>query len=244
MRLPRPAAAAGRCPARRSRRSPASEPKHAMTAQRGCEVLHAATMPTTGISQELRRPGRHMPIGQFGWPGRPARTPEPGQAMLDRPAGTTATSAWRGAIARSARAAADAAMSAALNGAAVLAILRRRKWLLLASMLLCPLLAYVAITQLTPRYTATGTLLYDASEYNGARDCRASCGSIRSPMPSWPARRRCCAACRWSSRSPVRLNLLTNPGVQHVAAAAVLAAADTGRDSGGRCSRPRRLRHR
>ena len=32
-------------------------------------------------------------------------------------------------------------------------------------MLLCPLLAYVAITQLTPRYTATGTLLYDASEY-------------------------------------------------------------------------------
>ena len=53
----------------------------------------------------------------------------------------------------------------ALNGAAVLAILRRRKWLLLASILLCPLLAYVAITQLTPRYTATGTLLYDASEY-------------------------------------------------------------------------------
>ena len=30
--------------------------------------------------------------------------------------------------------------------------------------LLCPLLAYVAITQLTPRYTATGTLIYDASE--------------------------------------------------------------------------------
>ena len=32
-------------------------------------------------------------------------------------------------------------------------------------MLLCPLPAYLAISQLTPRYTATGTLLYDASEY-------------------------------------------------------------------------------
>ena len=52
----------------------------------------------------------------------------------------------------------------ALNGAAVLAILRRRKWLLLASIVLCPLLAYVAITQLTPRYTATGTMIYDPSE--------------------------------------------------------------------------------
>ena len=29
----------------------------------------------------------------------------------------------------------------------------------------CPLLTYVAISQFTPRYTATGTLLYDASEY-------------------------------------------------------------------------------
>ena len=32
-------------------------------------------------------------------------------------------------------------------------------------MLLAPLLTYVAISQLTPLYTATGTLLYDASEY-------------------------------------------------------------------------------
>lgn len=51
------------------------------------------------------------------------------------------------------------------TGAVVLAILRRRKWLLLATVLLCPLLALVAIAQLTPRYTAIGTLLYDPGEY-------------------------------------------------------------------------------
>jgi succinoglycan biosynthesis transport protein ExoP len=54
---------------------------------------------------------------------------------------------------------------AALSGAAILAILRRHKLALFAPMLLVPLLAYVAITQISPRYTATGTLLYDASEY-------------------------------------------------------------------------------
>jgi hypothetical protein len=59
----------------------------------------------------------------------------------------------------------DVGDAAALNGAAVFAVLRRRKWLLLASILLCPLLTLIAIAQLTPRYTATGTLLYDASEY-------------------------------------------------------------------------------
>ena len=52
-----------------------------------------------------------------------------------------------------------------LDGAAVLAILRRRKWLFLATALMCPLVAVVAITRLTPRYTAVGTLLYDPSEY-------------------------------------------------------------------------------
>ena len=63
-----------------------------------------------------------------------------------------------------ARLAAGDGDATALNSAAVLAILRRRKWILLASIVLCPLLAYVAITQLTPRYTATGTMIYDPSE--------------------------------------------------------------------------------
>lgn len=53
----------------------------------------------------------------------------------------------------------------ALSGIALLGILRRRKLPLLASMLLVPLLTYVAISQVTPLYTATGTLIYDAAEY-------------------------------------------------------------------------------
>lgn len=48
---------------------------------------------------------------------------------------------------------------------AILGILRRRKRPLLASMLLFPLLTFTAISQITPRYTATGTLIYDAAEY-------------------------------------------------------------------------------
>jgi polysaccharide biosynthesis transport protein len=84
--------------------------------------------------------------------------------MLDRPSGTTRTSTTARRDRLQARLAADDGDPAALNGAAVLAILRRRKWLLLASIVLCPLLAFVAITQLAPRYTATGTLIYDASE--------------------------------------------------------------------------------
>ncbi len=85
--------------------------------------------------------------------------------MLDRPAGVPQppTPARRGRA--PARLAGDTADAGGLNGAAVLAILRRRMGFLLAPMLLCPLLALVAITQLTPRYTATGTLIYDASEY-------------------------------------------------------------------------------
>ena len=85
--------------------------------------------------------------------------------MLDRPAGATTRPTTAPRPRSPSRMATDAGDAAGLDGAAILAILRRRKWLLLASILLCPLLAYVAITQLTPRYTATGTLLYDASEY-------------------------------------------------------------------------------
>jgi capsular exopolysaccharide synthesis family protein len=61
---------------------------------------------------------------------------------------------------------ADRGDAATVSGAALLAILRRRKLPLFASIVLAPLLGYVAICQVTPRYTATGTLLYNAPEYN------------------------------------------------------------------------------
>ncbi len=45
-------------------------------------------------------------------------------------------------------------------------ILRRRKWAFLLAAVLTPLLALVGLEQITPRYTATGTLIYDPSEYS------------------------------------------------------------------------------
>ena len=52
-----------------------------------------------------------------------------------------------------------------VTGQAVLAGLRRRWGSLLACVVLVPVLAAIALRQTTPRYTATGTLLYDPSEY-------------------------------------------------------------------------------
>jgi succinoglycan biosynthesis transport protein ExoP len=85
--------------------------------------------------------------------------------MLDRPAAAPQAPPIARRDRSQAHVPADGNGPGALSGAAVLAILRRRKLPLLASMLLVPLLTYVAISQLTPLYTAAGTLLYDASEY-------------------------------------------------------------------------------
>ncbi len=82
--------------------------------------------------------------------------------MLDRPARTIA--ALR--TARSERTPRDREPeTTALSGGAVLAILRRRRLPLLTSIVLCPLLTFIALSQLTPRYTASGTLIYDSAEY-------------------------------------------------------------------------------
>ena len=45
-------------------------------------------------------------------------------------------------------------------------ILRRRKWAFILAVVLTPLLALVGLGQITPRYTATGTVIYDPSEYS------------------------------------------------------------------------------
>lgn len=49
--------------------------------------------------------------------------------------------------------------------AAVWAALRRRKWIFLGFALLVPLTALLALGRVTPRYTATGALIYEPSEY-------------------------------------------------------------------------------
>jgi succinoglycan biosynthesis transport protein ExoP len=85
--------------------------------------------------------------------------------MLDRPAGIPQAPPSSRRDRSQWRAPAEGHDQSGLSGAAVIAILRRRKLPLLASILLVPLLSLIAINQMTPLYTATGTLLYDASEY-------------------------------------------------------------------------------
>lgn len=85
--------------------------------------------------------------------------------MLDRPAGAPQAPPRPRRDRSQSYSPAERHDAAALSGAAVIAVLRRRKMPFLTSLLLTPLLSYIAISQLTPLYTATGTLLYDASEY-------------------------------------------------------------------------------
>jgi polysaccharide biosynthesis transport protein len=47
----------------------------------------------------------------------------------------------------------------------ILSILRRRKWAALGCMVFVPACAWLALSQVTPRYTATGAVLYEPSEY-------------------------------------------------------------------------------
>src|ERR1700722_4809357 len=47
----------------------------------------------------------------------------------------------------------------------LLATFRRRRFALLANIVLWPLFAFIAIKQVTPQYTAAGALVYEPSEY-------------------------------------------------------------------------------
>ena len=83
--------------------------------------------------------------------------------MLDKPAGPVgaAPPTGRGRF----TAGPPQAAPEPLSVTGLLAILRRRRLPLLACILLVPLLAAVAISRMTPRYTATGSLIYEPSEY-------------------------------------------------------------------------------
>jgi len=78
------------------------------------------------------------------------------------PAADDAGAAGRQASGRAARARApDPAIAPALGGASLFGALRRRRLPLASSIMLTPLLAAIALHQVTPRYTATGTVYYD-----------------------------------------------------------------------------------
>jgi len=49
--------------------------------------------------------------------------------------------------------------------AALLAALRRRRWVLILCVILFPVAAYIAAKQLTPRYTASTTVMFEPTEY-------------------------------------------------------------------------------
>ncbi|MFC7541376.1 Wzz/FepE/Etk N-terminal domain-containing protein [Siccirubricoccus deserti] len=49
--------------------------------------------------------------------------------------------------------------------AALIAALRRRRWVLILCALLFPIAAYVAAKQLTPRYTASTTVMFEPTDY-------------------------------------------------------------------------------
>jgi capsular exopolysaccharide synthesis family protein len=130
--------------------------------------------------------------------------------MLDRPETATQPPAMVRRDRWPARLPVDPGGSEGPNGTAVLAILRRRKWILMASMLLCPLITYIAITQLTPRYTATGTLLYDASEYK-LRELQSILRVDPITDAVMASQAEVLRGMLVIEQVAVRLNLLTNP---------------------------------
>ncbi|HEY1933486.1 MAG TPA: polysaccharide biosynthesis tyrosine autokinase [Acetobacteraceae bacterium] len=81
--------------------------------------------------------------------------------MLDRPAGTVT------AVPVSRRGQRGLPPEDQLSIHAVLGMLRRRRHAFLVCALLIPLAALIAVKQMTPRYIATGALMYEPSEYKG-----------------------------------------------------------------------------
>lgn len=66
---------------------------------------------------------------------------------------------------RSANPPASIADDALAGARAILLVLRRRRWLLLAWLVVVPALSWVALNRMTPRFTAVGALIYQPSEY-------------------------------------------------------------------------------
>ena len=140
-----------------------------------------------------------------------------------------------------ARLAAGVGDAAALNGAAVLAILRRRKWLLLAS------IAALPAACLRRDHAAHAALHRHRhadlrrERVQGARDAEHPAGRSdhrrRHGHPGGGAARH---AGHRAGRQPAQP--AHEPGVQHVAATTVMAGADTGSDPRMLFASPHRIR--
>src|ERR1035437_2288780 len=88
-----------------------------------------------------------------------------GWTMLDRPAELPTGAPFERRRPASAAASLAGEEAGASSLGAVLSILRRRRFTLILSSLLMPLLAWIALGQVTPRYTATASVLYEPNTY-------------------------------------------------------------------------------
>ena len=86
--------------------------------------------------------------------------------MLDRPVESRPPADRRPSL-RQAPVSAELIEPEGLTVTALLAALRRRRWVLILCALLFPLVAFIAAKNLTPRYTATTSVLYETQNYQG-----------------------------------------------------------------------------
>ena len=91
--------------------------------------------------------------------------------MLDSPADTSSAppsglhDAWRGGPRHARGASMGAGQESGAGFAVVFAMLRRRRLALVGTVLVVPLLAWIALGQITPRYSAVATILYEPNAF-------------------------------------------------------------------------------
>src|SRR5215207_378801 len=86
--------------------------------------------------------------------------------MLDRPVESRPPAERRPTL-RQAPVSSELIEPEGLTLTALLAALRRRRWVLILCALLYPVVAFIAATNLTPRYTASTSLIYETQSYQG-----------------------------------------------------------------------------
>ena len=132
--------------------------------------------------------------------------------MLDKPAGPANAAPPTG---RSRVALRGPALPDATPGIALLfGSLRRRRLPLLACILLVPLLAAIAISRVTPRYTATGALIYEPSEYK-SRELQSILRVDPTTEAVMASQAEILRSLRIAARVAERGNLYSNPEFNH-----------------------------
>ena len=98
----------------------------------------------------------------------------------------------------------------ALTVHALLAVLRRRRWMFLGCALLIPLCALLIIRQATPRYTASGMLLYEPSEYK-AREMQSILQADPTTEAVMASQAEILHSLHIAERVATQINLFSNP---------------------------------